>query len=290
MISNSALNTALASLENEKQYIMKQLYEYRQSVIDSIMHQNIRLTGFQNEIEAYMKDLKTQRENNQEEFNKLYTLEDSMYNISQFVKLMFDIEQLNNSLSNQDEQDRNSIALWASSGKQKYDDFNQNEIMNTGRSVEDIWNTTENNTKQDYLRSSIYDKYSSSSMKMLNSKLESSENKNDSKDLIKVEPFLNESLVKSNNKTRSFVASMRKRSLPDIKSKSNIKQNSEWYKNSKSSTDANGIISIEKKWLSCTNHNVVVMKAFKMACLAYSPSKVKFRENTYTRHHLVIQK
>ena len=64
-------------------------------------------------------------------------------------------------------------------------------------------------------------------MKMLNSKLESSENKNESKDLIKVEPFLNESLVKSNNKTRSFVASMRKRSLPDIKSKSNIKQNSE---------------------------------------------------------------
>ena len=138
MISNSALNTALASLESEKQYIMKQLYEYRQSVIDSIMHQNIRLTGFQNEIETYMKDLKTQRENNQEEFNKLYTLEDSMYNISQFVKLMFDIEQLNNSLSNQDEQDRNSIALWASSGKQKYDNINQHEIMNTGRSVEDI--------------------------------------------------------------------------------------------------------------------------------------------------------
>ncbi|OMJ89096.1 hypothetical protein SteCoe_8818 [Stentor coeruleus] len=47
------------------------------------------------------------------------------------------------------------------------------------------------------------------------------------------------------------------------------------------------VVSIEKQCLSCTGQASVVLTAFKIACLAYSPSCVNFRDLTFTRKELI---
>lgn len=47
------------------------------------------------------------------------------------------------------------------------------------------------------------------------------------------------------------------------------------------------VVSIEKQCLSCTGQASVVLTAFKIACLAYSPSCVNFRDITFTRKDLI---
>ncbi|OMJ87984.1 hypothetical protein SteCoe_10136 [Stentor coeruleus] len=47
------------------------------------------------------------------------------------------------------------------------------------------------------------------------------------------------------------------------------------------------VVSIEKQCLSCTGQSSVVITAFKIACLAYSPSCVNFRNITFTRKDLI---
>lgn len=47
------------------------------------------------------------------------------------------------------------------------------------------------------------------------------------------------------------------------------------------------IISIEKQCLSCTGQASVVLTAFKIACLAYSPSLVTYRDTVFSRKELI---
>lgn len=46
-------------------------------------------------------------------------------------------------------------------------------------------------------------------------------------------------------------------------------------------------ISLKSDCLSCSGQNPLIMTAFKMACLNYSPSSVKYRHKTYTRKQLI---
>ena len=39
--------------------------------------------------------------------------------------------------------------------------------------------------------------------------------------------------------------------------------------------------------MSCSGQNPVIMTAFKMACLNYSPSVIKYRHRTFTRKQLI---
>ena len=50
------------------------------------------------------------------------------------------------------------------------------------------------------------------------------------------------------------------------------------------------IIRMNKNWISCANPNSVVLSAFKMACLSYSPSKVIYKNKSYARTELHLRK
>ena len=52
------------------------------------------------------------------------------------------------------------------------------------------------------------------------------------------------------------------------------------------------IISLDTNCQTCSpsNHNEIVMKAFKIACLQYMPSQVVFENETYTREELINTK
>ena len=56
------------------------------------------------------------------------------------------------------------------------------------------------------------------------------------------------------------------------------------YAESKSSKQ---YISLKADCMSCSGQNPVVMTAFKMACLNYSPSSIKYRHRTYSRKQLI---
>ena len=53
------------------------------------------------------------------------------------------------------------------------------------------------------------------------------------------------------------------------------------------SISANGVVSIDKKWFSWTNQNSVVLNAFKIAWLGYTPSDVAFNGKSYKRWSLI---
>jgi len=46
-------------------------------------------------------------------------------------------------------------------------------------------------------------------------------------------------------------------------------------------------ITLDKNCLSCSGRTTVILKAFKAACLSYSPSTVKYKGGTYTRDNLL---
>jgi hypothetical protein len=52
------------------------------------------------------------------------------------------------------------------------------------------------------------------------------------------------------------------------------------------------VIGIDKNCMSHSNthNNDVTLKAFKMACLTYKPSPIKFEQTTYTRKQLIEAK
>ena len=58
------------------------------------------------------------------------------------------------------------------------------------------------------------------------------------------------------------------------------------YKETKNKS-GKAVISIEKQCLSCTGQASVVLTAFKIACLAYSPSSVTYRDTVFTRKELI---
>ena len=58
------------------------------------------------------------------------------------------------------------------------------------------------------------------------------------------------------------------------------------YKETKNKS-GKAVISIEKQCLSCTGQASVVLTAFKIACLAYSPSPVNYRDTIFTRKELI---
>jgi len=68
-----------------------------------------------------------------------------------------------------------------------------------------------------------------------------------------------------------------KRSLPDIIQ-------------TKNSKNAAGIIKIDNACYSCSGQNPVVLKAFKVACLGYFPTNVKYQNDVYSRFTLLLHK
>ena len=46
------------------------------------------------------------------------------------------------------------------------------------------------------------------------------------------------------------------------------------------------VITVDKNWYSCTNPNSVMLNAFKMACLSYFPSEVKYNSQYHKRIEL----
>ena len=59
------------------------------------------------------------------------------------------------------------------------------------------------------------------------------------------------------------------------------------YKESKNKGQTKPIISLDKQCLTCTGQASVVITAFKIACLAYTPSSVTYKENTFSRKELL---
>ena len=45
---------------------------------------------------------------------------------------------------------------------------------------------------------------------------------------------------------------------------------------------------MEKQCLSCTGQSSVVLSAFKIACLAYAPTPLMYRQKVFTRHNLIL--
>ncbi|CAI2367510.1 unnamed protein product [Moneuplotes crassus] len=52
----------------------------------------------------------------------------------------------------------------------------------------------------------------------------------------------------------------------------------------------NNVLSLDKNCVSCSQSNGLVMKAFKMACLSYEPSKIQYKDKTYKRENLLLLK
>lgn len=65
--------------------------------------------------DKFISQYEDDKSNNQEEFNKVYLLEDSMHNVSEVIKILMDLHALDSYISHQDERDRHSIALWGTS-------------------------------------------------------------------------------------------------------------------------------------------------------------------------------
>ena len=59
------------------------------------------------------------------------------------------------------------------------------------------------------------------------------------------------------------------------------------YKETKNNKTTKQVISIDKQCLSCTGQASVVLTAFKIACLAYSPSPVYYKDSVFTRKELI---
>lgn len=59
------------------------------------------------------------------------------------------------------------------------------------------------------------------------------------------------------------------------------------YKENKIKGVTKPIVAIDKQCLSCTGQASVVITAFKIACLAYTPSVVTYKENVYSRKELL---
>ena len=50
----------------------------------------------------------------------------------------------------------------------------------------------------------------------------------------------------------------------------------------------NNIISLDKNCLSCAQSTNTVIKAFKMACLSYTPNLVSYKDKKYSREDLLL--
>ena len=57
-----------------------------------------------------------------------------------------------------------------------------------------------------------------------------------------------------------------------------------------SNKSKSGVISVDPNWISCTTHTSVVLSAFKMACLAYYPSKIEYKGCVWNRIDLFNKK
>ncbi|CAG9313257.1 unnamed protein product [Blepharisma stoltei] len=53
------------------------------------------------------------------------------------------------------------------------------------------------------------------------------------------------------------------------------------------STKSRQIVSLKPECVSCTGQNPILLSAFKMACLNYSPSNIKYRNHSYSRKQLI---
>lgn len=49
----------------------------------------------------------------------------------------------------------------------------------------------------------------------------------------------------------------------------------------------NGVVSIDKRCLSCTGQSSSIISAFKIACLAYEPSSVTYHDKKFTRNEML---
>ena len=54
--------------------------------------------------------------------------------------------------------------------------------------------------------------------------------------------------------------------------------------------DGPPMVELDKKCMSCTGQINFVKKAFKIACLAYQPSKILYDENVFSRKELLSKK
>ena len=62
-------------------------------------------------------------------------------------------------------------------------------------------------------------------------------------------------------------------------------------KDQNKATDAqNASLKLDKQCLTWSGNSAVVLNAFKIACLAYSPSTVAYRESVYQRNDLLLLK
>lgn len=59
----------------------------------------------------------------------------------------------------------------------------------------------------------------------------------------------------------------------------------------KCANDAN-VVGLDKNCMSCANtqNNEATLKAFKIACLSYHPSKVQYERTDYSRAELIVAK
>lgn len=58
-------------------------------------------------------------------------------------------------------------------------------------------------------------------------------------------------------------------------------------KSSRPTTKGKMVVSLKPECVNCTGQNPILLTAFKMACLNYNPSNIKYRNHAYTRKHLI---
>ena len=59
------------------------------------------------------------------------------------------------------------------------------------------------------------------------------------------------------------------------------------FSDNSSKSNPKGYLSLKTECMSCSGNNTVVMTAFKMACINYNPSPIKYSMRTFTRKQLI---
>lgn len=224
------------------------------------------------------------RDNN--EHIKRHNIE--IHNISETLRVMIEAEKINESLQIQDEEDRHSIALWGMNKTHNFKSILQKDEKPEHEDSPDKMNMTSmtypysmNSTNEFPHPSSHRHRDIQTSFRVKSQKR--SENPVD--DRQKLEELTQRSLNFAPKSTRKAASVQRgsvnpmhfKRSLPQIMQ-------------TKNSKNAAGIIKIDNKCFSCTSQSAVVLNAFKIACLGYFPTNVKYKNNVYSRFTLLTHR
>ncbi|CAI2361534.1 unnamed protein product [Moneuplotes crassus] len=221
------------------------------------------------------RDIEIMKETTDTHNSQIDTIHMSIRNITHSITHLFQNEYLCNALQLQDEKDRHSIALWGAKNttkmeKEKYNSHIDPHLISGESKL----------LKRDKT-SSLFNKRKSDDL--FTSTVRENLNKSSIQNIKKVIETKNNQTQRHKAKDSAF--SLDHQSFLSIKE---IEQDPIGaIKQRKNALNNTGVITLDKSCYSCTNQNSIILTAFKIACLGYSPSKVHYQGQSYTRDMLI---